>query len=142
TPELEYRMLFGITYSPGNRKGEIQGWLKSLGNPDGGACAVLNNQLLSRIITHTLTYNKKISKDLNLTALAGYEYWKTTFQGAGTLGSKFDLNQSQATINPDYHYYDNLQGRSEGNLGRFNFKDPSVEIQSYFARDMFNYWDK
>ena len=141
-PNLEYRMLFGINYSTGNRKGEIQGWLKALGNPDGGAGAVLNNQLTSRIITHTLTYNAKVSQRLNLTALVGYEYWKTIFQGSGTFGNKFDLNQNQATITPGYHYYDNLQGSAQGNLGTFNFKDPSVEIQSYFARTVFNYDDK
>jgi TonB-dependent starch-binding outer membrane protein SusC len=142
TPDLEYRMLFGINYSTGGRRGEIQGWLKSLGSPDGGAGAVLNNQLTSRIITHTLSYNAKVTQKLNLTALVGYEYWKTTFQGSGTFGTKFDLNQSQASITPGYHYYDNLQGSAQGNLGTFNFKDPSVEIQSYFARAVFNYDDK
>lgn len=142
TPDLEYRMLFGINYSNGNRKAELQGWIKSLGSPAGGAGAVLNNQLLSRIITHTLSYNNKISRDLNLNALVGYEYWKTTYQGTGTNGSNFNLNQDQLNLTPDYHYYDNLQGSSQGNLRTFNFKDPSVEIQSYFARAVLNYADK
>jgi TonB-dependent starch-binding outer membrane protein SusC len=142
TPDLEYKMLFGINYSTGNRKAEIQGWLKSLGNPAGGAAAVLNNQLFSSLITHTLSYNKKISQKLNLSALAGYEYWKTVFQGTGTFGSNFNLNQSQSNLTPNYHYYDNIQGSSQGNLGTFGFKDPTVEIQSYFARAIFNYSDK
>ena len=142
TPDLEYKLLFGVNYSNGNRKAELQGWIKSLGSPAGGSGGVLNNQLLSRTITHTLSYNKKITQKLNLNALAGYEYWTTTYQGSGTFGSNFNLNQSQANITPNYHYYDNLQGSSQGNLGTFNFKDPSVEIQSYFARTVFNYNDK
>jgi len=142
TPDLEYKMLFGVNYSSGIRKAEIQGWLKALGSPAGGAGAVLNNQLFSRTITHTLSYNKKISQKLGLNALAGYEYWTTTYQGNGTFGSNFNLNQDQANITPNYHYYDNLQGSSQGNLGTFGFKDPSVEIQSYFARAVLNYEDK
>jgi TonB-linked SusC/RagA family outer membrane protein len=141
-PDLEYKLLFGVNYSTGNRKAELQGWITALGAPTGGSGAVLSSQLFSRTITHTLTYNKKITQKLNLNALAGYEYWATTYQGNGTFGSNFNLNQSQANITPHYHYYDNLQGSSQGNLGTFGFKDPSVEIQSYFARTVFNYNDK
>jgi TonB-linked SusC/RagA family outer membrane protein len=142
TPDLEYRMLFGVNYSTGGRKAELQGWIQALGAAAGGSGAVLNNQLLSRTITHTLSYNTKITSSLNLSALAGYEYWTTTFMGTGTFGSNFDLNQSQSNITPHYHYYDNLQGSARGNLTTFGFKDPSVEIQSYFARAIFNYQDK
>lgn len=141
TPDLEYKLLFGVNYSSGVRKGETQGWLQTIGN-NGGFAAVLNNQLLSRTITHTLNYNKKITSKLNLNALAGYEYWTTSYQGRGTFGTNFNLNLSQSNITPNYHYYDNLQGSSQGNLGTFGFKDPSVEIQSYFARAVFNYDDK
>ncbi len=139
---LEYKMLFGVNYSSGIRKQEIQGWIVALGSPAGGAAAVNNNQLLSKTITHTLTYNAKVASKLNLNALVGYEYWSTTFQGGGTFASQFNLNQSQSNLTPHYHYYDNMQGGSQGNLSTFSFRDPSVEIQSYFARAVFNYNDK
>ena len=142
TPNLDYKLLIGVNYSTGNRKAELQGWIKALGSAAGGSAAVLNNQLLSRIITHTLSYNKKITQDLNLSAVAGYEYWTTSYQGTGTFGSNFNLNQDQANLTPHYHYYNNMQGSSQGNLGSFGFKDPSVEIQSYFARVALNYEDK
>jgi TonB-dependent starch-binding outer membrane protein SusC len=142
TPDLEYKLLFGVNYSTGVRKVELQGWIQALGAPAGGTGAVLNSQLFSRTITHTLNYNKKITQKLNLTALAGYEYWKTIFQGSGSQGTNFNLNQSQSSITPNYHYYDNLQGAAQGNLRSYAFKDPSVEIQSYFARAIFNYDDK
>ena len=142
TPDLEYKLLFGINYSTGVRRVELQGWIQALGAPSGGTGAVLNSHLFSQTITHTLNYNKKITQKLNLTALVGYEYWKTIYQGSGSRGTNFNLNQSQSNITPNYHYYDNLQGSSQGNLSSYAFKDPSVEIQSYFARAIFNYDDK
>jgi iron complex outermembrane receptor protein len=144
TKDLEYKMLFGVNYSTGNRKAEIQGWIKATGgDADGkGIAAVLNNQLLSRIITHTLSYNKKITPKLNLNAVAGYEYWTTTYQGSGSQTFGFNLNLDQSNITPHYHYYDNMQAGTQANLRTFAFKDPSVEIQSYFARTVFNYNDR
>lgn len=144
TNDLEYKMLLGVNYSTGLRKAEIQGWIKATGgNADGkGVAGVLNNRLLSRTITHTLNFNKKVSSDLNLTALAGYEYWTTAYEGNGTSVYGFNLNLDQANINQNYHYYDNLQAGDQGNLGTFAFKDPSVELQSYFARAVFNYREK
>jgi iron complex outermembrane receptor protein len=142
TPDLEYRALFGLNYGTGTRKQEIQGWIVALGNPAGGSANVGSSQLFSETITHTLTYIKQITSNLNLNAIAGYEYWKTTFQGSGIFGSKFDLNQSQDNITPHYHYYDNIQGGDPGNRATYSFKDPSVELQSYFARAIFNYNDK
>jgi iron complex outermembrane receptor protein len=142
TPDLEYKMLFGVNYSTGVRKVELQGWITALGAPTGGTGAVLNSQLFSQTVTHTLNYNKKITKKLNLNALVGYEYWKTIYQGSGSRGTNFNLNLAQNNITPHYHYYDNLQGSTQGNLSSYAFKDPSVEIQSYFARTVFNYDDK
>jgi len=142
TPDLEYKVLVGINYGTGVRKQEIQGWIASLGNPVGGSANVANQQLFSETITHTLNYVKQITSSLNLNAIAGYEYWKTVFQGSGIFGSKFDLNQSQTNITPHYHYYDNIQGGDPGNRATYSFKDPIVELQSYFARAVLNYQDK
>jgi TonB-dependent starch-binding outer membrane protein SusC len=144
TNDLEYRMLFGLNYSSGARWAEIQGWIKGTGgNADGkGAGAVLNTQLISKTITHTLNYNKQITPALNLSAVGGYEYWTTTYQGNGTSVYQFNLNLDQANINSRYHYYDNLQAGNQSNLGTFGFKDPSVELQSVFARAALNLRDK
>jgi iron complex outermembrane receptor protein len=142
TPDLEYKLLYGVNYSTGNRKIELQGWIQALGAPAGGTGIVLNSQLFSQTVTHTLNYDKKITQKLNMNVLAGYEYWKTIYLGSGTRGTNFNLNQAQNNITPNYHYYDNLQGSSQGNLATYAFRDPSVEIQSYFARAVFNYDDK
>jgi iron complex outermembrane receptor protein len=143
TPWLEYRLLYGLNYGTGNRKGEIQGWLKGTGGDaaNGGVAAVLNNYLTSQTITHTLTFNNNITKDLSLNALVGYEYWKTQFRGNSTSGFKFDYNLDQHNLLP-IHYYDNMQDGLQANLRTSAFNDPNVEIQSYFARTVLNYQDK
>jgi len=142
TPDLEYKILLGLNYGTGVRQQEVQGWIKSLGNPEGGSANTANSQLFSETVTHTLNYIKQITPRLNLNAIGGYEYWKTTFQGSGILGSKFNLNQSQTDITPGYHYYNNIQGGDPGNRVNYSFKDPQVELQSYFARVVLNYNDR
>lgn len=142
TPDLEYKLLLGLNYGTGVRQQEIQGWIKALGNPQGGSANLANSQLFSETVTHTLNYIKQITPRLNLNALAGYEYWKTTFQGNGQFGSKYDLNQSQTAITPGYHYYNNIQGGDPGTRVDYSFKDPLVELQSYFARAVLNYNDR
>jgi TonB-dependent starch-binding outer membrane protein SusC len=144
TPELEYKLLYGVNYGIGTRKTELQGWIAATGgNADGkGLANVGSNQLLSQTITHTLNYNKSISKDLSLNALVGYEYWKTAFQGTNTYVYDFNLNLNQSSVNPNYHYYDNMQNGNPANLQTGSFKDPSVELQSYFGRAVLNYKDK
>jgi TonB-dependent starch-binding outer membrane protein SusC len=143
-PNLEYKLLYGVNYGTGSRKTELQGWIKATGgSADGNGLAnIANSKLFSQTITHTLSYTKEISKNLNLDALAGFEYWKTAFEGNGTGTYGFDLNLNQATVNPNYHYYDNINAGRQANLRTFSYKDPTVDLQSYFARAVLNYKDK
>ena len=144
TPDLEYKLLYGINYGMGTRKQELQGWIKATGGvaDNQGIANVSNTQLLSQTITHTLNFNKKLTPDLNLNALAGFEYWTTTYQGNLEAVYGFNLNLDQKNITPNYHYYDNLQAGAQGNLVTVAFKDPTVELQSYFARVVLNLKDK
>ena len=143
TDWLEYRMLYGMNYSNGNRKAELQGWIQATGGnaPGNGEAGVGNNVLSSQIITHTLNFNKDISKDLSVNALAGYEYWKTNYSGSNSYVYGFNYNLSQSNL-VDVHYYDNMGGGKQSNLNFGSFKEPTVEIQSYFARAVLNYQNK
>ncbi len=60
TDWLEYRLLMGLNYGRGDRKAEIQGWIKGTGgNADGkGVAGVFNRYLSSQTITHTLNFNR------------------------------------------------------------------------------------
>lgn len=143
TDWLEYKVLVGTNYSSGNRKAELQGWIKATGGnaPGNGEAGVFSNQLNSTTITHTLSFTKNLSSKFNLSALAGYEYWKTNFGGEGAYvyGFPFNTNVNQLV---DLHYYDVMGSGKQANLGYSSFKDPQVEIQSYFARAQVNYDDK
>jgi iron complex outermembrane receptor protein len=143
TDWLEYQFKYGLNYGTGERKGEIQGWIKGTGgNADGaGAAAVLNNYLFSQTLTHTLNFNKDLSDDFSLNALVGYEYWKTEYWGNSTSVYGFDYNLQQ-TNRVGVHYYDNMDDGKKANLVTGAFRDPIVEIQSYFARAVFNYKGK
>jgi TonB-dependent starch-binding outer membrane protein SusC len=143
-PNLEYKMLYGVNYGTGSRKTELQGWIKATGgSADGAGLAnVASSKLFSQTVTHTLNYNKQISKDLSIDALGGFEYWKTAFEGNGTGTYGFDLNLDERTINPDYHYYDNINAGKQANLGTYSYKDPTVDLQSFFGRAVLNYKDK
>lgn len=139
---LEYKFLFGVNYGNGNRQQEIQGWLKTYGAGDGGSANVSSSQLFSETVTHTLNFNKSLTSDLSLNLLGGYEYWKTVYKGSQMFAQSFDLNLSQGDITPNYHYYDNINGGDPNKYRITSFKDPSVELQSYFARAVFNYREK
>ena len=142
-PWLEYRFLFGLNYGTGDRKSELQGWIKRTGgNADAkGQANVQNAVLTSQTITHTLTADVNITDKLSLNALGGYEYWNTNYKGSGTSVYQFDYNLDETKLIP-IHYYDNMGAGKQANLGTYSFKDPKVEIQSYFARAVFNYNDR
>ena len=142
-PWLEYRLLFGLNYGNGERRSEIQGWISGTGsNADAkGVAAVQNSVLNSQTITHTLTATGNLTNDLSINALVGYEYWNTNFRGSGNSVYQFDYNLDQTKLIP-IHYYDNMADGNQANLNTYSYKDPKVEIQSYFARAVLNYKDR
>lgn len=143
TDWLEYKMMYGINYSTGNRRAEIQGWIRSIGGnaQAKGEAGVFQNVLQTSTLTHTLNFTKDISEDLNITALAGYEFWRTNFRGFGSYVYEFNYNLDQSNLT-NVHYYDNMGAGKQGNMQQVAFRDPRVDIQSYFARATANYKDK
>ncbi|MBO9199456.1 MULTISPECIES: SusC/RagA family TonB-linked outer membrane protein [Niastella] len=140
---LEYRFLYGVNYGVGDRNTEIQGWIKRIGGdaPDNGLAYTANGKLFSQTITHTLNFNKEIAQDLSLNAVVGYEYWKTNFSNNNqyVYGFNYNLTEQSRT---GIHYYDNMQDGKQANLRSSAFKDPTVELQSTFARAILNFHDK
>jgi len=142
-PTLEYRMLYGLNYGTSNRKVELQGWIKGTGGdaPSQGAAAVANGRLISQTLQHTLNYVQDVSDKLSINATVGYEYWKSNLQGDNTYVFNFAYNRSEEA-RTNVHYYDNMSAGDRANLVTNSFKEPVVEIQSYFARGIFNYLGK
>ena len=90
--------------------------------------------------THTLNYTTSVSKSVTLNAIVGYEYFKTDFSGGGFSASGFNTNLDQTTrINIPYT---NILGNAKTQNPYFSYANPTAELQSYFARAIFNYSDK
>jgi len=146
TDWLEYKLLYGVNYSVGDRRAEVLGWIRATGGnaPGNGEAGVFGNKLKSSTVTHTLNFTKDVSDKLSLSGVAGYEYWTTDYEGNGAYVYGFNYNLQQV-VNPStnlIHYYDNMNSGKQANLNYFSSKDPKVEIQSYFARATANWDDK
>jgi len=146
-PFLEYKFLYGLNYSTGTRGAELLGFVSGTGGNNtpgtdgrGGEAYRGGAQLLSQTLTHTLTYTKEFN-DFNFTALAGYEYWTSSFKTQSTSVYGFDYNNTVASLN-GIHLYDNMQDGLQKNLGTSSTNDPTTDVQSYFARVQFNYKDR
>jgi iron complex outermembrane receptor protein len=108
------------------------------GNPPGLA-TIKNNELTTSQITHTLHFDKQIFPNLNLDAVAGYEYTQFKLKGfsltgQGVPGTGFGNLGLDYT---NYVQYSDLTGRSIS-----SYADPTSILKSFFGRTIFNYRDK
>ncbi len=141
TSDLEYKFLFAVNNGTGERNTNVDGWIEGYPGISGSGLGVKSYaKLNSQTITHTLNYTTNLSKKITLTALAGYEYWKTNYSGATYSASGFNTNLTQASITK-IKYTDILNDGSSQALPS-TFINPTVELQSYFGRAVFNYNDK
>ena len=142
TPDLEYKILYGVNYGAGSRNDQILGWITGTGGhaDNAGQAFVAQSALFSQTITHTLTYTKKLSDPLSLNAVAGYEYWTTNYRNQSTYAYGFDYNLNQAQVIP-VNYFNNMQDANPANTLNASAVDPTVSLQSYFGRVQLNYND-
>lgn len=140
-PDLEYKFLYGINRSVGERKANVDGWLEGIQGVSGLGLGVLANAVLtSQTFTHTLNYRKPLSEKITLDALAGYEYFKTNFSGNSIRATGFNTNLNyNARINIPYT---SLFQNAKNQEPLFAYANPTVELQSYFARATLNVADK
>lgn len=138
---LDYKFLYAINHGTGNRKVNIEGFLQGFPSLSGQGYAVLANATLtSQTFTHTLNYNVDLAKGLSLNALAGFEYWKTSYENGSIAASGFNTNLDQTnrlTI-PYTSIFQNAKTQYPYSAS----VEPKTELQSYFARVNLNYLDK
>ncbi len=138
---LDYKFMYAINHGNGERNTNIEGWLGGLNGISGiGFGAKSFATLTSQTFTHTLNYRVPITDNIKLDALAGFEYWKSNYKGSTYSASGFNTNLDETKRIP-IKYTDIL---SNGNVqdAPSTFKDPEVELQSYFARAVVNISDK
>jgi TonB-dependent starch-binding outer membrane protein SusC len=134
TNELEYRMIYSLFSSMGDRRASIQPWINVQGVENRGLANISNNTLTTQQITHTLNYNKRITSGLNLNAVVGYEYMSFANRGSGLSAQDF--------IFTDIDMTDALNQIERMGSTVSSFREPLVELQSYFARTNFNIRNK
>jgi len=138
--KFDYKMLFGINSGTGRREMNIEGWLQGQTIAGLGFAAIGNAKLNSQTITHTLNYHDRITKDLSIEALVGYEYFKTNFSGDGVNATGFNTNLTQN--NRISIPYTSIMTDAKTQSPFFSFKNPQAELQSYFGRATLNYKDE
>jgi len=140
-PNLEYKFLYAINHSEGNRNVNYEGWLQGNQSIQGkGLAAILNARLNSQTFTHTLNYTVDLTSKLHLTALLGYEYWKSEFSIDGQAANTFNTNLTQTTRIPVL--YTSIFQDAKIQNPHQSYVDPATELQSYFARGILNWDDK
>ena len=138
---LEYKMTYSVNYASGVRRTSRDQNINMNGTSTYtgvGYAGIGQSELVTRQLTHTLSMDKKISANLNLNAVVGYEYMKFSNKGSsmsaqGPVGGfgQFGLDYT------NYIQYGSISTRSVS-----SYVDPQFELQSYFARAVFNYNDK
>ena len=135
TDELEYKLLYSYTRQTGRRTGR---YIAGLINPDqvnNGGAFIGNNFETNHQLTHTLSYDKDLSTNLHLNAVAGYEYLSFDTRWNALSGSGFSPLG-------DLDYYDYLDYSIASNRTVDSYRNPTNELQSFFARVAFNYADR
>jgi len=139
---LEYKFLYALNNSTGIRNTSLDGYIQGIAGLSGvGQANIGNASLTSQTITHTLSYHTDVSKDLKLEAVAGYEYWTTSFSDLNIFAKQFDLNNSLATLTPILLTSQMADAASTVTTPP-NPSNPTVDIQSFFGRVVFNLLDR
>lgn len=137
---LEYKFLYSINNSTGQRNTNIYGFLQGISSIAGlGYGAISNAKLSSETFTHTLNYKTGLTKTLNMDAILGYEYWKSNYSNNSFSASGFNTNLTQTSLSLPYTSM--LQNGNSQALPSV-YVDPQIELQSYFGRVVLNQSDK
>ena len=138
---LEYKMIYSVNYASGVRRTSRDQNINMNGTSTYtgvGFAGIGQSELVTKQLTHTLSMDRKISGKLNLNAVLGYEYMKFSNKGSGMSAQGPTGGFGQFGL--DYTNY--IQYGSISTRNVFSYIDPSSELQSYFARTVFNYNDK
>src|SRR5258706_6898534 len=141
TSWLEYKFLYSVNYATGIRRTSRNQNI-NINNTNGftgrGFAAINQREQITSQYTHTLSADKKLTPNLNLNAVIGYEYLRFTGKGSTMSGQGPSGGFGQYGL--DYTNYIQFSDASSRTIS--SYSDPVTELQSYFARAVFNYKDK
>ncbi|MFI2742929.1 SusC/RagA family TonB-linked outer membrane protein [Zhouia sp. PK063] len=136
---LFYKLNFGIDNSTSTRSASISNQLLRQGiSPDNsgtnGLATVTDLYKTSKLVEHTLNYSKAFSNDFNFDALVGYSYQTFDTEGKNITASDFGTNA--------VNYIYQLGSAAQASRGISSYKLATAELQSYFGRVNFNFYNK
>jgi len=134
TDNLIYKFFYSINHGVGDRRLQVSRRINLQDIENRGLASYNEEKNTNQILTHTLNYIANITRNLNVNAVAGYEYQKRSERGMGFFARDF------AVDNIDFNNV--LQNSSPGSRNVFGFQPPDAELQSYFVRGIFNLSDK
>lgn len=135
TDELEYKLMYSLTHQSGRRTGRYIAGMINPNDINNGSAFIGNDLETNHQLTHTLSFNKDIATNLNLNAVVGYEYLSFDTRWGRQSGSGFS-----PLGNLDY--YDYLDYAIASNRSIDSYRNPTNELQSFFARAALNYADR
>jgi TonB-dependent starch-binding outer membrane protein SusC len=140
TSWLEYRFLYSIYYGSGVRRTTMAPDINVARSQGKGLAQIGEAELSTQQFTHTLSFNKEIANGLNLNAVIGYEYLDYTNKGFSMFSEGPSIPGGFGNYGLNYTNY--IQFGNPTNRVIESFVDPTNELQSYFARTIFNLRDK
>ena len=140
-PHLEYKFLYAVNHSAGQRNTNVDGYLIGYPGISGqGYGAVSDQTITSQTIDHTLTYKSDFSDKFHFEGLLGYEYWKSDFSNSSFSATGFNTNLDQMNQIPILYTSIMTDGKTQNPPS--TYVDPTTELQSYFARVNLSYSEK
>jgi TonB-linked SusC/RagA family outer membrane protein len=134
TEHLTYKFSYNINSGSGERRTQIARWINIQDIENRGLASFQHVSNTNQILAHTLNYITEIGSGITLNAVAGYEYQKRQEKGLGIAARDF--------LSEDFDYTNILQNSTQGSRQLFAYSPPNAELQSYFARAIFNVKDK
>ncbi len=135
TKDLEYKFQYGRNQSEGRRTAMIGRQLLNINDiRNRGWASSSESKLLVEQFTHTLSYNKQINSNFNLSTVVGYEYLNFENSNSSLTGQDF------ADIGIPYYNMFGYTTNSSRNIS--HYESPTNELQSMFARANVNFKDK
>ncbi|MFT3946260.1 MAG: SusC/RagA family TonB-linked outer membrane protein [Agriterribacter sp.] len=134
TKDLEYRFTYSAMRLTGNRLGMYRAGIIDPSALNNEQAFVANNAETNQQMTNTLSFNKQVSTDWNINAVAGYEFLDYDYNNSTEFGGGFTYY--------GLDYYDYLQYSTITSREISSYRSPTNQLQSLFLRGGVNYKDK
>jgi outer membrane receptor protein involved in Fe transport len=134
TDDLEYRFIYSVMRQTGMREGMYRAGLIDPSAVNNEQAFISNNGETNMQMTHMLSYNKQVSQDWNINAVAGYEYLDYNYNNNLSFGGGFRYS--------GLDYFDYMQYAPNATREILSYRNPTNQLQSLFVRGGVNYLDR